>query len=153
MNIVVVRPDGSFYTRPDTTLVRGARDYYLPDDLTSVTACRCGWISLKKSAKAVSARFAPRYYEAMGEGVLLYGEGTISYLDASTCIFPETRPAEALSEEEHGRIAGALEKVTRHQLLRLADLLVFEEPGSVSLTRGTTVDLYAGFPARCFKIC
>ena len=153
MNIVVVRPDGSFYTRPDTTLVRGARDYYLPDDLSSVTACRCRWISLKKSAKAVSARFSSRYYDAVGEGVLLYGEGGISYLDASTCIFPETRPAAALSEAEHARLAGTLEKVTRHQLLRLADLVVFEEPGGASLSRGETVDLYAGAPARCFKIC
>ena len=153
MNIVVVRPDGTFYTRPDTTLVRGARDYYLPEDLSSVTACPCTWISLKKSAKAVLERFAPRYYDVLGEGILLYGDAGVSYLDATTVIFPETRPAAELSEEENARIAEALERITRHQLLRLADLLVFESSDSVTLSRGDEVNLYAGVDSRRFRIC
>ena len=142
MNIVVVRPDGRFYTRPDTTLVRGRRDYYLPDDLASVTACPCSWIVLKKSAKAVSARFADRYYDALGEGLLLYGEGEISYLDGSTYIFPETTPAAGLSAERRERIAETLERVTRHQLLRLGDLLVFESPVLATLGRGESLDSF-----------
>ena len=139
MNLVVVRADGSFYTRPDTTLVRGVRDYYLPDDLSFVTAFPCRWISLKKSAKAIAARFADRYYDAVGEGILLYGDGGISYLDGSTYILPETRPASDLPEAERAQIAATLERVTRHQLLRLADMLLFESPAATTHRRGETL--------------
>ena len=87
MNLVVVRPDGTVYARPDTTLVRGARDFYLPDDLSWVEARPCTWIRILKSAKAVQERFAQRYYDAVGSGLLIYGNGTDPLLDGSTYIF------------------------------------------------------------------
>ena len=87
MNLVVVRPDGTVYARPDTTLVRGARDFYLPDDFSFVDARPCRWIRILKSAKAVQERFAQRYFDAVGSGWLLYGDGTDPLLDASTYIF------------------------------------------------------------------
>lgn len=92
MNLVVVRPDGTVYARPDTTLVRGARDFYLPDDLSWVEARPCTWIRILKSAKAVQERFASRYYDAVGSGLLLYGDGTDPLLDASTYIFDDAAP-------------------------------------------------------------
>ena len=92
MNLVVVRPDGTVYARPDTTLVRGARDFYLPDDFSFVDARPCRWIRILKSAKAVQERFASRYYDAVGSGLLLYGDGTDPLLDASTYIFDPAAP-------------------------------------------------------------
>ena len=92
MNLVVVRPDGTVYARPDTTLVRGARDFYLPDDFSFVDVRPCRWIRILKSAKAVQERFASRYYDAVGSGLLLYGDGTDPLLDASTYIFDPTAP-------------------------------------------------------------
>ena len=92
MNLVVVRPDGTIYARPDTTLVRGARDFYLPDDLSWVEVRPCHWIRIMKSAKAVQARFAQRYYDAVGSGLLLYGNGTDPLLDGSTYIFDASAP-------------------------------------------------------------
>ena len=92
MNLVVVRPDGTVYARPDTTLVRGARDFYLPDDFSFVAARPCRWIRILKSAKAVQERFARRYFDAVGTGVLLYGDGTDPLLDNSTYIFDPSAP-------------------------------------------------------------
>ena len=163
MNLVVVRPDGSFYARPDTTLVRGARDFYLPDDLSFVEARPCRWIRILKSAKAVQERFAERYFDAVGTGLLLYGDGEVSLLDASTYIFDDAAPngsvraslATAPNGSDHpsgGTKAGessalpdgsspfsaALASVTNHLLLHQGDLLILESPDSLTLRRGDT---------------
>lgn len=130
MNLVVVRPDGSIYARPDTTLVRGARDFYLPDDLSWVEVRPCRWIRILKSAKAVQERFAQRYYDAVGSGLLLYGDGTDALLDASTYIFDDAVPA-VMSD-----FGTALSAVTAHLLLHQGDLLILESPDSTTLHRG-----------------
>lgn len=151
MNLVVVRPDGSFYARPDTTLVRGARDFYLPDDLSWVEVRPCRWIRILKSAKAVQERFAERYYDAVGTGLLLYGDGVVSLLDASTYIFDDAAPTG--SGYPHGGtkvgessalpdgsspFSAALANVTHHLLLHQGDLLILESPDSLTLRRGDT---------------
>lgn len=133
MNLIVVRPDGSFYARPDTTLVRGARDFYLPDDLSRVEVRPCRWIRILKSAKAVQERFAERYYDAVGTGLLLYGDGEVSLLDASTYIFDDAAP----TGSEHP-FSAALANVTHHLLLHQGDLLILESPDSLTLRRGDT---------------
>ena len=158
MNLVVVRPDGTVYARPDTTLVRGARDFYLPDDFSFVDARPCRWIRILKSAKAVQERFAQRYFDAVGSGWLLYGDGTDPLLDASTYIFD---PAPNGSEHPAvGTIVGessslpddsspfyaSLANVTRHLLLHQGDLLILESPESTILRRGDT------HPAASFRI-
>ena len=137
MNLVVVRPDGSFYARPDTTLVRGARDFYLPDDLSFVEARPCRWIRILKSAKAVQERFAERYYDAVGTGLLLYGDGKVSLLDASTYIFDDAAKSSALPDGS-SPFSAALANVTRHLLLHQGDLLILESPESLTLRRGDT---------------
>ena len=151
MNLVVVRPDGSFYARPDTTLVRGARDFYLPDDLSFVEARPCRWIRILKSAKAVQERFAERYYDAVGTGLLLYGDGDVSLLDSSTYIFDDAAPTGS-DHPSGGTEAGessalpdgsspfsaALANVTNHLLLHQGDLLILESPDSLTLRRGDT---------------
>ena len=151
MNLVVVRPDGSFYARPDTTLVRGARDFYLPDDLFWVEVRPCRWIRILKSAKAVQERFAERYYDAVGSGLLLYGDGDVSLLDSSTYIFDDAVPTGS-DHPSGGTEAGkssalpdgsspfsaALANVTHHLLLHQGDLLILESPDSLTLRRGDT---------------
>lgn len=151
MNLVVVRPDGSFYARPDTTLVRGARDFYLPDDLFWVEVRPCRWIRILKSAKAVQERFAERYYDAVGSGLLLYGDGDVSLLDSSTYIFDDAVPTGS-DHPSGGTEAGkssalpdgsspfsaALANVTHHLLLHQGDLLILESPESLTLRRGDT---------------
>ena len=159
MNLVVVRPDGTVYARPDTTLVRGARDFYLPDDFSFVDVRPCRWIRVLKSAKAVQERFASRYYDAVGSGLLLYGDGTDPLLDASTYIFDAAAP-NGSGYPAVGTIAGkssslpdgsspfsaALANVTRHLLLHQGDLLILESPESTTLRRGDT------HPAASFRI-
>ena len=132
MNLVVVRPDGSIYARPDTTLVRGARDFYLPDDLSWVEVRPCRWIRILKSAKAVQERFAQRYYDAVGSGLLLYGDGTDALLDASTYIFDDAVPA------VQSGFDAALSAVTGHLLLHQGDLLILESSDATTLRRGDT---------------
>ena len=133
MNLVVVRPDGTVYARPDTTLVRGARDFYLPDDLSWVEAHPCTWIRVRKSAKAVQERFAERYYDAVGSGLLLYGEGADALLDGSTYIFDAAVTA---LPDVPSQVSAALVDVTRHLLLHQGDLLILESPDSVTLRPG-----------------
>ena len=159
MNLVVVRPDGTVYARPDTTLVRGARDFYLPDDFSFVDARPCRWIRILKSAKAVQERFASRYYDAVGSGLLLYGDGTDPLLDASTYIFDPAAPngsgyplgGTAVGEspalpDVSSPFSVALANVTRHLLLHQGDLLILESPESTLLQRGDT------YPAVSFRI-
>lgn len=141
MNLVVVRPDGSIYARPDTTLVRGARDFYLPDDFSWVEVRPCRWIRILKSAKAVQERFAQRYYDAVGSGLLLYGDGTDALLDASSYIFDDVVPAgqpdsNGLMPDLIRHLNAALSAVTAHLLLHQGDLLILESPDSTTLHRG-----------------
>ena len=64
MNIHVVRPDGSWYSRPDITLVRDADRFCLPDDCTGALAARCHCVRIEKAGKAIAPRFADRYLDS-----------------------------------------------------------------------------------------
>ncbi len=149
MNIVVIRADGSIQTRPDSTLMRRPEDFYLPDDLDSVTARTCFYIKMTKAGKAVGRQFAHRYFDSVGKGVLLTCEKDITYLDWSTYIFEECTPAGEIGQDLFNRICDEIERVTRHISLRQTDILAFENDDPVELRRG---DSYAPYPSLEFNI-
>lgn len=147
MNILVVREDGSYTLRPDTTLERESRDFYLPDDCVGAVAGRCTYIRLKKAGKAVGTRFADRYFEGCSDGLLLYGviaapgpDGVplvTPYIDCSTFLNPEMRQPD---ESEHRRLAEALSIVTRHTSVRIGDILCLESSDFLECPRGGVID-------------
>lgn len=156
MNIVVVRPDGSYYTRPDTTLERDPKDFYLPDDLSQVAAHRCTYIKIIKAGKAVPERFASRYFDSIGRGVLLYCDG-ISHIDYSSYFFEPCSPVANCLPGEVSHICKEIGRITGHISVRFADIIAFEEPVDAvtqpEFSRGDTVDLYPCEPELSFRIC
>jgi len=73
MNIIVMSSDGRHvYCRPDTSLERENRDFYLPDNCLELEFTPVLFARVSKSGKCVSAKFAERYYDAVSAGVLFY---------------------------------------------------------------------------------
>ena len=73
MNIIV-RPYGSCscYCRPDTTWERENRDIYTPDCIDEWQGTPVVFVRISKAGKCIAPKFASRYYDALGFGVLLY---------------------------------------------------------------------------------
>lgn len=75
MNIFVYTSDGLAYTRPDTSLNRKSEDYYPPEYIQSLAFTPVLYTRISNAVKCVSSRFAGRYYELAGFGMLLYAPG------------------------------------------------------------------------------
>lgn len=80
MNIIVslFGSNGTDYCfRPDTTLEKESFDYYIPDGVSELTYSPVLFVRLCRAGKAIGEKFAGRYYDSGGFGVLLYGESII----------------------------------------------------------------------------
>lgn len=144
MNLHVVRTDGSWYARPDITLVRDADRFCLPDDCTGALAARCRCVRIEKAGKAIAPRFASRYLDNWAPGICFYGtlaDGSATpFLDRATWVDREFHPFSELPEAERQRIVAVLERLSRHLSLRIGDLLLFEQTAPAPLSRGDTID-------------
>ena len=136
MNLLVYRPDGSYAVRPDTTLEREGREFYVPDGCAEVQVRKCIWTRIRKAGKAVGERFAPRYFDSVGEGYLIYCNGE-PWTDGSSIIKDETRAPQA---EESALLTEALTRVSRRTSIRIGDLLMVEDSAPVTLRRGETFE-------------
>lgn len=143
MNIIVIKADGSFYTRPDTTLEREPKDFYIPDDIISATARTCTWIKVTKAGKAVPKAFAHRYFDALGRGILFTCNGSITHIDYSSYFFEQTTPAYRLDKTTYEHICAEIERVTRHISVRFADIIAFENDDPATYGRGDSVNPYS----------
>ena len=144
MNLHVVRPDGSWYARPDITLVRDADRFCLPDDCTGALAARCRCLRIDKAGKAVASRFARRYFSSWAPGICFYGilaDGAVTpYLDRASWVDRDFQPVDSLPEDDMLRIVEGLERISRHVSLRIGDFLMFELSLPALLKRGDTID-------------
>ena len=140
MNIHVVRPDGSWYSRPDITLVRDADRFCLPDDCTSALACRGLCIRIGKAGKAVEPRFARRYPDGWASAVLFYGvtaDGTPTpLLDRATRVDRDFHSFDTLDAAWQESALQALVRISLHLSLRIGDFMILECDGPVPLGRG-----------------
>ena len=140
MNIHVVRPDGTWYSRPDITLVRDADRFCLPDDCTGALACHGCCIRIGKAGKAVEPRFARRYPDGWAPAVLFYGIGAdgtpTPLLDRATQVNREFQPFDTLDADLQENALRALVGVSRHLSLRIGDFLILEREEPVPLPRG-----------------
>ncbi len=75
MNIYVVSEYGKFFhLRPDSSLVKGSSDFYVPEYINSISACSGVLFFLEKSARFIEEPFFDRYVKFYSFDVLLYAE-------------------------------------------------------------------------------
>ena len=74
MNIIV-KPYGSDICccRPDTTWERENKDFYSPECVNEVLCAPVVFARISKAGKCIGNKFAARYYDAVGCGILMYG--------------------------------------------------------------------------------
>lgn len=154
MNIALKTSSGRIVMRPDTTWERANADVYLPEFVDRVSWSPVVFARLTRAGRSVGRRFASRYYDSAGFGVLLYPEDMIDgspegYAEAS-CIdhtsflpdvlfgpeeldsgglFTVTKDgAEIYSAVSPGRAAleDAIPPVTSRIYIRTGDLLAVE---------------------------
>ena len=140
MDIVVVRTDGSWYTRPDITLVRDADRFCLPGDCTGALAYKACCIRIEKAGKALEERFCDRYFNSCANAFLLYGvlaDGrTTPYLDRATVVEREFHPLADLDPESRTAMTRTIVRISQHLSYRIGDFIVFEREPAVPLERG-----------------
>lgn len=139
MNLIVLKADGSWYTRPDSTLCRVREDFFLPEEFESAEIRKCLYLRVARAGKAILPKFAGRYFEPFCEGYLFYGidgEGwRCPYIDRST-VLEEDRRASLPDEETIGRICGVSSVMT----LRRGDLAIIESQDCSILRQGDTFE-------------
>lgn len=152
MNIVVHTYKGNVVVRPDTTWKRGNDDFYAPEFVEELTAAPVFFIRICRANRSIAAKFAERYYDSVGCGLLLYPENLIGSstegfataccLDRTTYLtYPEIDKAAAsggfklLSGGEvffegaipaAGDICKTIEEVSRFCYLRTGDYVAME---------------------------
>ena len=74
MNIIVKTPNGRITVRPDTTWEKDNEDFYPPEFVDELTYSPVLFARILKPGRSVGRKFASRYYDSVGFGVLLYPE-------------------------------------------------------------------------------
>ena len=152
MNIPVRTASGRVIVRPDTTWKRDDDACYMPDFVTRVTWAPVIFADISRLGKSVSAKFADRYFDAIGFGFFLYPEDLIdgsaegfacaSCLDHTTFLSYPAVFGKDFQEDfrilkdgveifrtsvpDPGFIHKAVEDVTSRCLIRRGDLLAIE---------------------------
>lgn len=161
MNITVQTYNGSVVVRPDTSWKRGNDDFYAPEFVDRLTAAPVLFVRICKAGRSVAAKFADRYYDSVGCGLLLYPENLIDgspegfatacCLDRTTYLtFPEM-DRQCLGNRfllESGNsvffdspvpgneeVCKAIENVSRFCYLRTGDYLAIELEGRKDICR------------------
>ena len=104
MNIIV-KPHGSdlCYCRPDTTWERENRDFYSPDCVNEVLWTPIVFARVSKAGKCIGKKFASRYYDAVGCGILMYGNNDMAFgscIDHTSILPMPLHNPEVLEEEK-----------------------------------------------------
>lgn len=155
MNIVVLTDSGKTIVRPDTTWERDCEDLYVPEFVESLSWTPVIFARVSKPGRSVGLKFADRYYDGIGFGVLLYpddlmdgsaeGYACASCLDHTSflpypvkdkALLKEGTMSLSLSKGEEeifrgeiadaGIIEKAIAEVTRFCYIRTGDLIAIE---------------------------
>lgn len=90
MNIAVKTYGGRVIVRPDTTWERKGEDFFAPDYVEELSYSPVLYARISKPGRSVSRKFASRYYDGIGYGILLFPENLIDGSDegysAASCI-------------------------------------------------------------------
>lgn len=114
MNIIVKTSSGHITVRPDTTWEKDNEDFYPPEFVDELTYSPVLFARVLKPGRSVGVKFASRYYDSVGYGVLLYPENMLdgspeSYaqatcLDHSSFLPSPTFPPQRLKEDGQFRL-------------------------------------------------
>ena len=81
MNIIVKTYSGRIIVRPDTTWEKDNEDFYPPDFVSRMTFTPVITAKICKPGRSIGLKFAGRYFDLTGFGMLIYPENMI---DGST---------------------------------------------------------------------
>lgn len=165
MNIIVKTSSGHITVRPDTTWEKDNEDFYPPEFVDGLTYSPVLFARVLKPGRSVGRKFASRYYDSVGYGVLLYPENILgdspeSYAQAicldHTSFLPSPMfPPQRLEEDglfsllrnevelftfDHpslNMIENALVEATKLLYIRTGDLIAIELSDRKSLTYRT----------------
>ncbi|MCQ2136396.1 MAG: hypothetical protein MJY67_05715 [Bacteroidales bacterium] len=154
MNIVVVDNLDRVYCRPDTTLEREDKPLFVPDSVGAYMYAPVIFLKVSKAGKCVGEKFAPRYYESIGWGLLLYDASLLDQglafascedrlsilpgplytkhtLESPDNTFELRKDGEIIysakaSDIESGRLEKALSSASQRVSLRIGDYLAVE---------------------------
>lgn len=137
MNVIAVRSDGTWYTRPDTTLEREEKDLYLPDRYESAYVVEGIYVRIVKAGKAIGERFVGRYLDAIyGKTCVVYAQDGMSMMDSSTILMPAQTAMDKETAEAFGR---ALCDFSCIMSVRIGDILILESSETRILRRGDLI--------------
>ena len=83
MNIIVRSARNAYFVRPDTTWERDAEDFYPPEDISSISFTPTLFAHICKPGRSILEKFAPRYFDGIGFGLLLYPQDMLDGRDDS----------------------------------------------------------------------
>ena len=72
MNIIVRTCSGKYIVRPDTTWERDSEDFYPPEFIDGLSWVPVLFARISRPGRSVGERFADRYFDGVGYGLLLY---------------------------------------------------------------------------------
>jgi 2-keto-4-pentenoate hydratase/2-oxohepta-3-ene-1,7-dioic acid hydratase in catechol pathway len=64
--------ENKFFLKPDSALVKGSKDLYIPDNIEGVIYSPSLVFRINKSSKRTERRFARRYYNEVSYGINMY---------------------------------------------------------------------------------
>lgn len=160
MNIIVKTTSGHIIVRPDTTWEKDSEDFFPPEFVTELSYTPVFFARICKPGRSVGEKFASRYYDGIGYGVLLYPENLMdghelsfaqaccldhtSFLPApflektQAASFDVCKGTEVLASFESPSLAeidAAIAEATRFVYIRTGDLLAIELDGRKTLCK------------------
>ncbi len=151
MNILVKTYSDKIYCRPDTSWERENKDYYIPEEIDSLSYSPILFVRISKAGKCVRKKFASRYYDGFGYGLLLYlGDCTedlattscadrssilphplynpivLDFEDKEFSIYLNDKLIYKTKEGSHEIIEAGIEQATKLTSIRIGDYLAIE---------------------------
>ena len=165
MNIIVKTSSGRITVRPDTTWEKDNEDFYPPEFVDELTYSPVLFARVLKPGRSVGRKFASRYYDSVGYGVLLYPENMLDgtpegyaqaiCLDHTSFLPSPMFPPEGLEKNGHfhlfrnehdlfafdqpllNMIEDAIVEATKLLYIRTGDLIAIELSDRKPLTNRT----------------
>lgn len=136
MNFLVYSADGLASVRPDSSRNKDNGDYYVPDGIKELGYTAAVYARMCRSGKAIGAEFSPRYYDAVGMGILIYPDGETIFDKTSLLPMPLYNP---LTLEQEGNIFRATKNGSELFSFNTVGMKEAIEKAIVGCSRNTTI--------------
>lgn len=170
MNILVKTYSNKVYCRPDTSWERENKDFYIPEGINSLSYSPILFVRISKAGKCVQEKFASRYYDSFGYGILLYlghceedlattscadhtsilphplyNPIVLDFNDKEFSIFLNDNLLYKTQEGSKEIIEKAIEQATKLTSIRIGDFLVIEMAPPAKLSLEGEANIKASF--------